>query len=347
MRTPSAVPSTIATLLGVGLSCLVAALCSCTATEATCPDAAPRFDSTADSRGPLEARTPDQGPLASRMIELKSFGEVLAAHDAGRQLRVLFKYQECKLNGGAGLKAMGGIYAVAVEHVAQSASVPSALITFSDSKLVIDPQVYPPQKDAHVYNTARVRLSADGSVKVATQYLEYATSKINMSEVWDCNLGTGKGAYFFVENAATAPAEPQLLKSYVEVFAAVAAGRPVTATVDLTRCQKDATSGTDAASDPKTISMAVATFEWFDIPSSGLSDRIVWSESHLMLDPRDPVPPAYVHRYFKISLRAATGDAQVTRQYIDLATGAAKLHQVYACKLDGGDGVGGLRMVRR
>jgi hypothetical protein len=289
---------------------------------------------------------PDQETReAARVTELKTFSEVLAAHRSGGRLRAIFKYEECTLDGGPGLRATGGTYPVAAEHVAKSATVPRAHLAFSDAKLILNPQLYPVDRDSHVYNTARIQLFEDGSVVVLSNYLDYVSKKITMSERWDCNLGAGKGAYFFLESPRHAPDEPVQLESYEAAVDAVFGGEPVSAVIDIARCALDGASDKDATSDPATISMAIGTFEWFDMPASGISNRIVWSEASLVRDPRDPTA-GYVYRYVKVSLRAS-GEAQLTRQYVDVATGAGSLHQTYACQLDAGDGKAGLRLVRR
>lgn len=339
-------PTWITALLSASAVALLAAGCSddCDYPAAGKPDGAVVLDGAVEED---QEATPDQATTsAARTIELKTFNEVLAAHKAGKQLRAIFKYEECKLDGGPGLRATGGMYPVAVEYVAKGPSVPRSLITFSDAKLILNPQLYPIKKDAHVYNTAWVRLFEDGSVVVLSNYLDFVTEKVTMAESWECALGGGKGAYLYLDNPAATPDEPVQLKTYDAALAAVIGGEPVTALIDLSKCQPDGSSDKHAASDPATISMAVATFEWFDMPASGISNRIVWSETNLVRDPQNPTAGSFVYRYVKISLKA-TGDAQLTRQYFDAATGAASLHQTYACQLDTGDGTTGLRMVSR
>ncbi len=324
----------------------------CGSSDKTCPDGSPPAAAEAgpDQGQPREASVKPDGPAPAtpRTTQLKTFDEILAAYQAGRPLRAIFKYGQCSLAGAKGPNAVGGVYALAAERLSKGGAVANGQIVFSDSKLILDPLSAGTDKNAHVYNNATIRILESGAVQVISQYLMVPGSTVTMSEVFECSLEAGKGAAVHVENPAGAPAQPEQLKGLDAVMTALQAGEPVTAVADLSRCTLGAGSDASPASDPSLVNLAMGTFEWFaaGLLYPGSKARLSASEAILALDPADAGQTGYVFMYTKLAL-SSDGAVQVVRQQIDPTTFAAKLNQTYACKLDDGSGSGAVRYLRR
>ena len=123
----------------------------------------------------------------SEPIQLTSLAELMAALEAGQQVRATLYYGDCTLDGGASVDAIGGMNVETYEWFAQG-SIGNFMeyVAFSKSSLVL---IY----NEHVYDYVKVRVYSDGSVGIIAEYIDPETWAVEMYEEFECELDQGDG----------------------------------------------------------------------------------------------------------------------------------------------------------
>lgn len=115
---------------------------------------------------------------------LKNFDELMAALNAGYNVRVVIYYGNCKLVADNEVQdkspdAIGGMTIDTYEYFAPKAvrGNENAFVVFSENKLIQNPK-----GKGFVYNYAKFRVESTGKVKVTVMYLDPNTQEELMSE---------------------------------------------------------------------------------------------------------------------------------------------------------------------
>lgn len=115
---------------------------------------------------------------------LKNFDELMAALNAGYNVRVVIYYGKCKLVADNEVQdkspdAIGGMTIDTYEYFAPKAvrGNENAFVVFSENKLIQNPK-----GKGFVYNYAKFKVESTGKVKVTVMYLDPNTQEELMSE---------------------------------------------------------------------------------------------------------------------------------------------------------------------
>ncbi|MBK6965668.1 MAG: hypothetical protein IPH20_17520 [Bacteroidales bacterium] len=141
--------------------------------------------------------------LYAQPRQLKSFDELLNAVKAGGEVKLVFHYAKCELIADNEKQekvpdAIGGMSLDVFEYFApNSVKNKEAFLVASESKLIQNPK-----GDDYVYNYVKVRLSADGKVKITARYLNPESFKVQMDENFfgTINDGENEGGIFLYVN---------------------------------------------------------------------------------------------------------------------------------------------------
>jgi len=121
---------------------------------------------------------------------LKNFDELMAALNAGYNVRVVIHYGKCKLVADNEVQdkspdAIGGMAIDTYEYFAPKAvrGNENAFVVFSENKLIQNPK-----GKGFVYNYAKFKVESTGKVKVIVMYLDPNTQEELMSENFLPNL---------------------------------------------------------------------------------------------------------------------------------------------------------------
>jgi len=134
--------------------------------------------------------------------QLLNFGELLSAVKAGSQVKMVFHYAKCELIADNEKQekvpdAIGGMSLDVFEYFApNSVKNKEAFLVASESKLIQNPK-----GDDYVYNYVKVRLNADGKVKISARYLNPENYKVQMDENFFGLINDGAndgGIYLYV-----------------------------------------------------------------------------------------------------------------------------------------------------
>jgi hypothetical protein len=115
---------------------------------------------------------------------LKNFDELMAAMNAGYNVRVVIHYGKCKLVSDNEVQdkspdAIGGMTIDTYEYFAPKAirGNENAFVVFSENKLIQNPK-----GKGFIYNYAKFRVESSGKVKVTVMYLDPNSQEELMSE---------------------------------------------------------------------------------------------------------------------------------------------------------------------
>ncbi len=141
--------------------------------------------------------------LYAQPRQLKSFDELLKAITAGSEVKLVFHYAKCELIADNEKQekvpdAIGGMSLTVFEYFApNSVKNKEAFLVASESKLIQNPK-----GDDYVYNYVKVRLNADGKVKITARYLNPQSYKVQMDENFfgTINDGGNDGGIFLYVN---------------------------------------------------------------------------------------------------------------------------------------------------
>ncbi|NTW25276.1 MAG: hypothetical protein HGA37_11280 [Lentimicrobium sp.] len=140
--------------------------------------------------------------LMAQPRQLLNFGELLTAVKAGGQVKMVFHYAKCELIADNEKQekvpdAIGGMSLDVFEYFApNSVKNKEAFLVASESKLIQNPK-----GDDYVYNYVKVRLNADGKVKISARYLNPENYKVQMDENFFGLINDGEndgGIYLYV-----------------------------------------------------------------------------------------------------------------------------------------------------
>jgi hypothetical protein len=117
--------------------------------------------------------------------QLKDFGALMEALEAGRTVRAVFYYGKCELSGAAGPDAIGGMEVGTYEYFAPGVvGNAKAYLATSENKLIH-------MQSGKVYNYVKARLEDGGSVTITAQYLDPTTFAVKMDEKFACEIDDG------------------------------------------------------------------------------------------------------------------------------------------------------------
>lgn len=140
----------------------------------------------------------------AQTTRLTSFDELMAALNAGEQVRVVIHYKQCERGPGEEEEspvpdAITGMNIDTYEFFAPGAAHnETAFVVFSTSKLIQNPV-----GKGFVYNYGKVRVNADNSVTVTAKYVHPKSLKTLMDESFIGKLNDGQnneGINLFVTN---------------------------------------------------------------------------------------------------------------------------------------------------
>ena len=140
--------------------------------------------------------------LYAQPRQLNSFDELLSAVKTGSEVRMVFHYLKCELIADNEKQekipdAVGGMSLDVFEYFApNSVRNKDAFLVASESKLIQNPK-----GDDYVYNYVKVRLNADGKVKITARYLNPENFKVLMDENFFGTINDGKndgGIFLYV-----------------------------------------------------------------------------------------------------------------------------------------------------
>lgn len=133
---------------------------------------------------------------------LKNFDELMAALNAGYNVRVVIHYGKCKLVADNEVQdkspdAIGGMAIETYEYFAPKAvrGNENAFVVFSENKLIQNPK-----GKGFVYNYAKFKVESTGKVKVTVMYLDPNTQEELMSENFFTEFGDSakeQAIYFY------------------------------------------------------------------------------------------------------------------------------------------------------
>lgn len=130
-----------------------------------------------------------------------AFDALMSALKNGRQVRVVIHYGECRLISDNKVQehvpdAIGGMMMDTFEYFAPgSVGNKKEFVSSSHTQLIQHP------RRGMVYNYAKIRISADGSVQVVVRYLTPGDMSVVMDESFYTTMADGNGsaaAHFFV-----------------------------------------------------------------------------------------------------------------------------------------------------
>ncbi len=140
--------------------------------------------------------------LYAQPKQLNSFEELLKAVKTGSEVKLVFHYAKCELIADNEKQekvpdAIGGMSLDVFEYFApNSVKNKDAFLVASESKLIQNPK-----GDDYVYNYVKVRLNADGKVKITARYLNPENFKVQMDENFFGFINDGKndgGIFLYV-----------------------------------------------------------------------------------------------------------------------------------------------------
>lgn len=134
--------------------------------------------------------------------ELKSFDEVMNALKEGKELQSVLYYNDCQFISDneiqeKGVDAIGGMSIATWEYFAEGAvRNKQAFVVTSSYQLIANPL-----GEGYVYNYVKLKISADGKVKITANYINSLTHEEIMSENMFTTIHDGKegAAHFFVK----------------------------------------------------------------------------------------------------------------------------------------------------
>ena len=138
----------------------------------------------------------------AKTTELTTFDEVMNALKEGKELQAVFYYNDCQLISDneiseKGVDAVGGMSISTWEYFAEGAIRNKvAFVVTSSYQLIANPL-----GEGYVYNYVKLKISADGKVKITANYVDSLTHKEMMSENFFTTIfdGTEGAAHFFVK----------------------------------------------------------------------------------------------------------------------------------------------------
>ena len=129
--------------------------------------------------------------LPAQSKKLDSLDDVMKALESGDYVRIVFYYKKCKLISDNEEvtrvpDAIGGMTIETFEYFAEkSIGNKEAYLSASKSVLINHPS------QGIVYNYAKVRIYADGKIRLIVQYIDPKTLEIKMDESFYTNIGEG------------------------------------------------------------------------------------------------------------------------------------------------------------
>ncbi len=124
---------------------------------------------------------------------LHDFGALLKALRQGKEVRAVIHYGKCRLVADneeqeASPDAIGGMELSVFEYFAPgSVRNEEAFLVCSETKLIENPL-----GEGYVYNYVKIRIGADGSVKITARYLDPLTFEVIMDEYFYTEVADGK-----------------------------------------------------------------------------------------------------------------------------------------------------------
>ncbi len=141
--------------------------------------------------------------LGMAQTQLTSFPEIMDAAKAGKSLKAVFHYTQCRLitdneEKEKAPEAIGGMSLSVFEYFAPNAvKNKKSFLVSSESHLIQNPL-----GEGYVYNYVKVKIFDDNSVKITARYLDPKTFEPLMDENFFGKLNDGKneeGIYIFQE----------------------------------------------------------------------------------------------------------------------------------------------------
>ncbi|MFH1120568.1 MAG: VirK family protein [Bacteroidota bacterium] len=140
--------------------------------------------------------------LIAQTKQINSFDELITAVKCGGQVRMVIHYSKCELIADNEKQekvpdAIGGMTLDIFEYFApNSVKNKEAFLVASESKLIQNPK-----GEDYVFNYVKVRLNADGKVKITARYLKPETFKVLMDENFFGFINDGKnegGVFLYI-----------------------------------------------------------------------------------------------------------------------------------------------------
>ena len=146
---------------------------------------------------------PFAGSQTFAQKQLKDFDALMDALNGGAIVRMTIHYGECTLivdgkEEDKSVNAVGGMSLDVYEYFAKGVVYnKQAFVVASKTKLIANPL-----GDGFTYNYAKVKVYADGTVKLLAQYVDPKTFEVTMNETFVTTMNQGKteGAAYFYRN---------------------------------------------------------------------------------------------------------------------------------------------------
>jgi len=134
--------------------------------------------------------------------QLKSFESLMSALKSGKNVKVVVQYSQCKLISDNEVQekipdAIGGMTIETWEYFAENAvRNKDAFLVTSTSHLIENPK-----GEGFVYNYVKIKIVADGTVRITAKYLNSVTFAEQMNENFfgEINDGKNDAAVYFYE----------------------------------------------------------------------------------------------------------------------------------------------------
>lgn len=134
--------------------------------------------------------------------ELTSFDEIMTTLKDGKQIQAVFYYNDCKLISDneveeKSVDAIGGMLVNTWEYFAEGAvRNKEAFVVSSSYQLIANPL-----GEGYVYNYVKLKITAEGKVKITANYVDSITFEEIMTENFFTTVFDGKNgaAHFFVK----------------------------------------------------------------------------------------------------------------------------------------------------
>lgn len=134
--------------------------------------------------------------------EVKSFENIISSLEEGKTVRAVFYYKDCQLISDNeidedSVDAIGGMKIDTWEYFAEgSVRNKVAFVVSSESKLIANPL-----GEGYVYNYVKLKISAEGKVKITANYIDSITHEQIMTENFFTTIYNGEegAAHFYIK----------------------------------------------------------------------------------------------------------------------------------------------------